>query len=327
MIYKQLNQNERIRFYLEDHSGFGITQRRAAGGWVDMPDGPHFARQFEPEGFHNRHFENWATKLTKDKEYRQQWAVKNEFDQIFPPKGDPISAQALPAQPESRIEDYLGYTEPAAPEPPPVPVVGLIPTKQPNNQLTQGCPDSFAIKAIAPNGFEICLTLTGSSKELFGRAAVAIDWLSKNDYRPTCDNDRPESAPASQPAAAALALPAAAPQPTAGPAPLPVVGQTAPTLPNNQPTPPPLAPPQPLTFEAEVLTVTMDETGLKTKVKGAGGFGRYGLRIWPEVLEAAGISPAALQPGQTYNLAGWVAEYVNGDNGRPLKVTALSRGA
>jgi hypothetical protein len=124
------------------------------------------------------------------------------------------------------------------------------------------------------------------------------------------------------------------PAPTAGPPPAAgsPVGQQAPAQPvappltngNGQPAPAPQTQAGPLTFEAQALTVALDESGRATfKVKG-GKFSRWGLRIWPEVLAATGFDVNALQAGQTYSLTGYTAAYILGDNGKALKVTELS---
>lgn len=74
-------------------------------------------------------------------------------------------------------------------------------------------------------------------------------------------------------------------------------------------------------FNAETLTATVDNGKAYWKVKG-GRFQKWGVAIYPEVLEAAGIEADPLQP---QSLAGWVAHYQTNDKGNPKKVTRLER--
>ena len=47
-------------------------------------------------------------------------------------------------------------------------------------------PVSFNVKAIAPNGYDVMLTLRGDdSGDLMGRALKALDWLSTQGFSPT----------------------------------------------------------------------------------------------------------------------------------------------
>ena len=73
------------------------------------------------------------------------------------------------------------------------------------------------------------------------------------------------------------------------------------------------------TFPAGTLSATITDGKTYWKVKG-GRFGKWGVTIWPEILDAAGFD--ALDPGTPYNLSGWTAEYVEKD-GKPDKVVRL----
>jgi hypothetical protein len=110
--------------------------------------------------------------------------------------------------------------------------------------------------------------------------------------------------------------------------PLPLIGQPGAPAPlaNGQPAPAVITPAA-LVFEAELLTCAFDEAGkLMFKVRGGPKFKRFGVRCWPETLEAAGIDPAALVAGGQYSLAGWVAHWQEGDvAGKGQKVTRLER--
>ena len=76
------------------------------------------------------------------------------------------------------------------------------------------------------------------------------------------------------------------------------------------------------TFDAELLIGSTSGDKVYWKVQG-GQFSKYGVTIWPEVLEAAGITN--LDPAQTYNLAGYTAYYVLKDTGKPDKVVNLAK--
>lgn len=75
-------------------------------------------------------------------------------------------------------------------------------------------------------------------------------------------------------------------------------------------------------FAAEKLVGNVSEGKISWKVKG-GKFSKFGVTIWPEVLEASGLYPDQLDPMQQYNLAGYTAYFVNTEEGKPQKVTRL----
>ena len=77
-------------------------------------------------------------------------------------------------------------------------------------------------------------------------------------------------------------------------------------------------------FEAQTLLAQVSEGKTSWRVKG-GRFSQYGLIIYPETLVAAGFDVDQLDPLQVYSLAGYTAEYVNKDDGKPKKVVKLSR--
>ncbi len=60
------------------------------------------------------------------------------------------------------------------------------------------------------------------------------------------------------------------------------------------------------------------------KVKG-GKWTQWGVRIWPEVLDAAGIPSENLDVDKTYKLDGYTAYYVENDQGNPQKVVNLAK--
>lgn len=76
-------------------------------------------------------------------------------------------------------------------------------------------------------------------------------------------------------------------------------------------------------FPAATMTATVTDGKTYWKVKG-GRFGKWGVTIWTETLDASGF--AHLDPLKSYDLSadGWKAEYVEKD-GKPDKVIRLFR--
>lgn len=95
----------------------------------------------------------------------------------------------------------------------------------------------------------------------------------------------------------------------------------APSLPPVKPAPVAHAP-QSLSFNCTSLGATVNDGKAYWKVKG-GKFEKFGVTVWPEVLEAAGFID--LDPMQTYSLTGYVATYSAKDDGKPDKVTAINQ--
>lgn len=80
-------------------------------------------------------------------------------------------------------------------------------------------------------------------------------------------------------------------------------------------------------FTAEKLTGTVAEGKTYWKVKG-GRFSQYGVTIWPEALQAAGIDSAKLDPLKEYpQVNGMIAHYELNDKGKPSKVIKLAKPA
>lgn len=172
---------------------------------------------------------------------------------------------------------------------------------------TSDPPDSFTVKVYSPDGYDCMLTLRGSDAgKLMTRALKALGWLKDHNFTPSRQPMQP--APVNHPADPTPAEREAdfrqdyhAPQ-------TPDAGE--------------------LTFMAEKLTANV--TGGKTYWKVMGGrFAKYGVTVWPEVLNAAianGLLPGddELNPMREYDLAGLTACYVEND-GKPQKVTRLIR--
>ena len=88
--------------------------------------------------------------------------------------------------------------------------------------------------------------------------------------------------------------------------------------------PPPAQPQEDLFFDAERLVGST--SGDKTYFKVQGGkFSKFGVNIWPEILEAAGFDPDQLDPKTTYDLTGYTAYYSLKDNGKEDKVINLAK--
>lgn len=76
-------------------------------------------------------------------------------------------------------------------------------------------------------------------------------------------------------------------------------------------------------FVVDRITATVDDGKAYWRVKG-GEFQKFGVIIYPEVLEAAGLGD--LNPLKAFDEPGWVAYYSLKENGQPKKVTRLEKG-
>ena len=84
------------------------------------------------------------------------------------------------------------------------------------------------------------------------------------------------------------------------------------------------APGQTASFIGGTLTATVDDGKAFWKVKG-GAFSKFGIVVWPEVLEAAGFYPENMNPLKPVDLAGWTIFYTVKENGQPKKVIRLEQ--
>jgi len=66
-------------------------------------------------------------------------------------------------------------------------------------------------------------------------------------------------------------------------------------------------------FTAESLSVSVQEGQAYFKVKG-GQFTKYGVNIWPEVMEKSGFNMEEINPMEPPNIAGMVAHYSEWDH-------------
>ncbi len=78
-----------------------------------------------------------------------------------------------------------------------------------------------------------------------------------------------------------------------------------------------------LAFDAEKLVPNVNDGTIYWKVKG-GNFRKWGVTIWPEVLQKAGLNPDDLDPINGHDLDGWVAVYIiDPEKGHPKKIVEL----
>jgi hypothetical protein len=166
-------------------------------------------------------------------------------------------------------------------------------------------PASFNIKAYNPDGFDVMLTLrSDNTTDLLTRASAALDWLKGQGFSPTRPSPRPQPA-------------ADDPTPAQREAEFQAMDNRAPATPD----------PGEQTFTAEKLAANI--TGGKTYWKVFGGrFLKFGINIWPEVLNLACADSLIncdedLDPTREYQLTGLTACYLN--DGKGQKVTRLIR--
>lgn len=181
------------------------------------------------------------------------------------------------------------------------------------NRLPEA-PASITAKVSDPNGFDLLVTLRADTmNELFKQWRAFSDIMVSNEFFP---QGKPR--PGSQ-----------LPPPPPDPSPAEIEAELNPQMAQA-------SQPQPavngLTFEAEILAASVNDGKTYWKVKG-GQFSKYGVTVWPEVLQAAIQSGALwdvegeLDPLQTYPLSGIIAHYAVNDKGQPSKVTMLQRAA
>lgn len=148
------------------------------------------------------------------------------------------------------------------------------------------------------------------------------------DWLPDAEEDAPTPPAPLPPARAAAGRPerAASSPPTNGAAAprTPARGNArgnAPAAPRT-PAARPAAQAGPLTFPAKVLTGEIKSGKVYWKIAG-GMFVKYGVRVWPEVLEAAGFDLELLDPNDVTPMDGLTAVYEVNEDGQPTKVTSL----
>lgn len=116
-----------------------------------------------------------------------------------------------------------------------------------------------------------------------------------------------------------------APLPEATALPVQTPASPAPAaVPTSAPAAAPAQPPatQDNTFMVDFLHVDVQDGKKAYKLEGKPW--KYPVRIWDEVLVAAGINIGALEP-KKYTLAGYKATFVKNDKGYPQKVTKLEK--
>jgi hypothetical protein len=81
-------------------------------------------------------------------------------------------------------------------------------------------------------------------------------------------------------------------------------------------------------FAARELVAEVLDKKPYWKIIGAPPFNKFGLRVWPETLEAAGIEVENLNVLEGFDLTGWTATWElrnNGKGGQAKVVVGLSR--
>lgn len=169
-------------------------------------------------------------------------------------------------------------------------------------------PASFNVKCYSPDGFDIMLTLRDQdSTQLMDRVSKALKWLKENGFSPTRQYNEPAPPPLflddDDPIAREAELDDRRPVQSNGDS-------------------------EEMFFQAHELVANVSAGKTYWKVKADGGkFGKYGVTVWPEVLEEAikaGLIPEEeLDPRITYQLTGLLAGYIETDKGR--KITRLSK--
>ena len=151
-------------------------------------------------------------------------------------------------------------------------------------------PASINFKVVDKDGFNYQITLRDFSENaLMGRVKAIRSWLLENSFVPPGKQSTGNGSPP----------PASVPPPS--------------TQPDGD-----------LLFEAELLVGSTSGDKTYWKVQG-GQFSKYGVTIWPEVLDAAGFDASQLDATSTYNLNGYTAYYSLKDTGKPDKVVNLSK--
>jgi hypothetical protein len=79
---------------------------------------------------------------------------------------------------------------------------------------------------------------------------------------------------------------------------------------------------QTVTFDCSIIVAGIDDNGQPTYKAKGGQYQKFGVRIWPELLPALGIDPAALKPGPNQVNLRLVA--LIGETG-PRKVISLAK--
>jgi hypothetical protein len=150
--------------------------------------------------------------------------------------------------------------------------------------------------------------VTGKMAVDFAKNLSAFSaWMVEHGYTPE-GNGYSRSHSAVAPSAQSL--------PSTSSAPLPVQSDAQPLHPANS-----------LSFAAETLTGSVNKGKIYWKIRG-GPFSKFGVTVWPEVLQSAGIEPSTLDPMQEYKLNGYNAMYqtvIKDGKENPEKVVALQR--
>jgi len=180
-------------------------------------------------------------------------------------------------------------------------------------------PVSATIKLFSANGADIMVTVRSgaTAEDACTVLDTLVDMVKYGQKKYHLDTNR-NVMRADEPAVVAGGPSVPAPAASA-----PAASSPAPAQPAPQPAPQATSAPgiTDMTFQTEQLVSEIKEGKRYWKIKGA-PFMKYGVRVWDEVLEAAGFVLEQMdQP--VYSLTGYTAHYVEREPGKPLKVTML----
>ena len=167
---------------------------------------------------------------------------------------------------------------------------------------------------VTKGGWNCQFTLRDDDEgDLMGRFAKFTKFLEEKGVTPKAVGQQPQPTPADF-------KPAPAPVPTVALTPAVAPAPVQPLSPATQA--------QLLEYDAVSLVGSMYKGKPYWKVTG-GQYSKFGVTVWPEVLTAAGLDPAQLDPNNTYSLAGFKARFQMGPNEKgemkPDKVYELVR--
>ena len=180
-------------------------------------------------------------------------------------------------------------------------------------------PASLNVKVVDPRGFDVMITLRDyTGKDLLVKWRGMSKYLLDNGYTPT-NAPRPAAPPQAPPEPTPAEIEAEL-NPEMAAASQPQAAQAGPPVAGGQ------------SFMADKLTANTTGGSTYWKVRG-GRFSKFGVTIWPEVLQAAQQVGLILggqgepDPALEYPLNGWIAYYSITDEGKPQKVTLLAQAA
>lgn len=77
-----------------------------------------------------------------------------------------------------------------------------------------------------------------------------------------------------------------------------------------------------ISFDAEQMVANVADGNVYWKIRGS-HYKKFGVTIWPEVLEEAGFVAEEMPTTKIYDMTGWVAHCELNEEGKPKKVVKL----